>query len=60
MSCTDTSLVPSTSEGLGTRSDVMPSASAIGTTFSGPTSSMSWAYTVLTEFAVPTVRSVTP
>jgi hypothetical protein len=47
MSIGRTSLVPSTAEGYGFSGDRIPRRAAVATASAGPTSWMSWAYTVL-------------
>ena len=60
MSSTDTLAAPSTSEGTGSSPEVMPMRLARATTFSGPTSIISWAYAVLDDLAVACTRSRVP
>src|SRR6478609_5307003 len=60
MSRGETSLVPSTSDGLGWRSLATPSRCAVSTTWFGSACTMSCAYAVLTECAVAVVRSMSP
>ena len=62
MSRTETPCVrpPSASAGYPPSSEVIPIRRAMSVKFSGPTSSPSWAKTVLTEFAVASRRLIVP
>jgi len=60
MSTAVTSFVPSTADGTALNVLRMPSSAALSIAALGPTSIISWAYTVFTEWTVASTRLVRP